>query len=333
MPGLTATARALRFSTDGATIDQQVAELLLDGRRIALGESCTAGLLAARIADPPGASRYLAGGVVAYSNEAKVELLGVPAQLIDDHGAVSPEVAEAMADGAIERFRADLGVGITGIAGPDGGTEDKASGIRLRLREARWGRGARARPGDPGGSQRHPRPLLHARPASGPAPAARRGLPALDGEAEPVRDRCLGRGARGPGRAARPHPLAGAAGGPGLGARLRLRLPARALRPLGGAVRLAAGRAGPERALELALGGDPLHLGAGAGRRAGRAGAAGAAPSRLAGRRDRVSRPDPAPRRRRPRRDRPVAAGVWLLRRTGRNRSTWPGRPSACGPW
>jgi nicotinamide-nucleotide amidase len=116
------------FSTDGMTIDEQVGELLRDRRRIALAESCTAGQLAARLAEPPGASSYLAGGIVAYSNEAKVELLGVPAALIEEHGAVSPEVAEAMADGAIARFDADLGVGITGIAGPDGGTEEKPVG-------------------------------------------------------------------------------------------------------------------------------------------------------------------------------------------------------------
>jgi nicotinamide-nucleotide amidase len=116
------------FATDGSTIDEQVAALLRNGRHIALGESCTAGLLAARLANPPGASDYLLGGVVSYSNEAKVELLGVPAELIERHGAVSPEVAEAMADGAAARFGADLGVGITGIAGPDGGTEDKPVG-------------------------------------------------------------------------------------------------------------------------------------------------------------------------------------------------------------
>jgi nicotinamide-nucleotide amidase len=116
------------FATDGSTIDEQVAALLRNGRHIALGESCTAGLLAARLANPPGASDYLLGGVVAYSNEAKVELLGVPAELIGRHGAVSPEVAEAMADGAAARFGADLGVGITGIAGPDGGTEEKPVG-------------------------------------------------------------------------------------------------------------------------------------------------------------------------------------------------------------
>jgi len=116
------------FSSDGSTIDEQVADLLRDRRRIALAESCTAGQLAARLAEPPGASSYLAGGVVAYSDEAKTDILGVPAELISDHGAVSPEVAAAMADGAIARFGADLGVGVTGIAGPDGGTEEKPVG-------------------------------------------------------------------------------------------------------------------------------------------------------------------------------------------------------------
>jgi len=116
------------FSLDGSTIDEQVAQLLRDRRRIGLAESCTAGLLAGRLADPPGASNYLLGGVVAYSNEAKTELLGVPVELIEREGAVSPEVAEAMADGAIERFGADLGVGVTGIAGPDGGSDEKPVG-------------------------------------------------------------------------------------------------------------------------------------------------------------------------------------------------------------
>jgi nicotinamide-nucleotide amidase len=116
------------FSRDGSTIDEQVAGLLRERHRIGLGESCTAGLLAARLAEPPGASQYLAGGVVAYSNEAKTELLGVPAELIAERGAVSPEVAEAMADGALARFDGDTGVGITGIAGPEGGTEEKPVG-------------------------------------------------------------------------------------------------------------------------------------------------------------------------------------------------------------
>jgi nicotinamide-nucleotide amidase len=115
------------FSTDGSTIDRQVADLLA-GHRIGLGESCTAGLMAARLTEPPGASAYVAGGVVAYSNEAKVGLLDVPADLIERHGAVSPEVAGAMAAGALGRFGADLACGITGIAGPDGGSEEKPVG-------------------------------------------------------------------------------------------------------------------------------------------------------------------------------------------------------------
>jgi nicotinamide-nucleotide amidase len=115
------------YSRDGSSIDEQVAALLAGGR-IGLGESCTAGLLAARLTERPGSSEYVAGGVVAYSNESKEELLNVPRALIQAHGAVSPEVAEAMADGAIARFRAGLGVGITGIAGPGGGTEEKPVG-------------------------------------------------------------------------------------------------------------------------------------------------------------------------------------------------------------
>jgi nicotinamide-nucleotide amidase len=115
------------FSTDGETIDAQVAELL-EGHSLGLAESCTGGLLAGRITRVPGASRYLAGSVVAYSDQAKVDLLGVDPVLIDAHGAVSPEVAEAMADGAIERFGADVACSVTGIAGPDGGTEEKPVG-------------------------------------------------------------------------------------------------------------------------------------------------------------------------------------------------------------
>ena len=115
------------FSTDGSSIDEQVAGLL-DGRRLAVGESCTGGQLSARLTDRPGASRYFAGGVVAYSNAAKAELLGVPAELIQRHGAVSEEVAEALADGALARFHADTAIGLTGIAGPEGGTPDKPVG-------------------------------------------------------------------------------------------------------------------------------------------------------------------------------------------------------------
>lgn len=115
------------FSLDGETIDSQVAGLL-QGHRLGLAESCSGGLLAARITDLPGASGYMAGGVVAYSNEAKAELLGVDPALIEAQGAVSPEVAEAMATGALQRFGADVAVSITGIAGPDGGSEEKPVG-------------------------------------------------------------------------------------------------------------------------------------------------------------------------------------------------------------
>ncbi len=115
------------FSTDGETIDSQVARLL-KGHRLGLAESCSGGLLAARITDLPGASAYMAGGAVAYSNEAKVELLGVDPNLIEAHGAVSPQVAAAMASGALERFGADISVAITGVAGPQGGSEDKPVG-------------------------------------------------------------------------------------------------------------------------------------------------------------------------------------------------------------
>ena len=86
------------------------------------------GLVAARLTDLPGSSAYVAGGVVAYSNEAKSDLLGVDPALIDAHGAVSEPVADAMAQGALGRFGADTAVAITGIAGPGGGTDDKPVG-------------------------------------------------------------------------------------------------------------------------------------------------------------------------------------------------------------
>jgi nicotinamide-nucleotide amidase len=116
------------FSLDGSTIDEQVAGLLR-GHTIAVAESCTGGQLAARLTDPPGASEYVRGGVVAYSNEAKVSHANVPEETIAAHGAVSCEVAEALADGARATFDAELGVGVTGIAGPGGGSEDKPVGL------------------------------------------------------------------------------------------------------------------------------------------------------------------------------------------------------------
>ena len=125
--GLRERHREETFSLDGETIDAQVATLLL-GHQLGLAESCSGGLLAARITDLEGASEYMAGGVVAYSNEAKADLLGVDPELIEAKGAVSPEVAEAMAIGALERFGADVAVSITGIAGPGGGSEEKPVG-------------------------------------------------------------------------------------------------------------------------------------------------------------------------------------------------------------
>jgi nicotinamide-nucleotide amidase len=131
------------FSDDGSTVDEQVARLLRgeslahDGtwsgggpaRTIATAESCTGGLLAARLTELPGSSDYLKGGIVVYSNDAKIAQAGVPPELIERHGAVSAEVAQALAAGARARLGADIGVGITGIAGPGGGTEEKPVGL------------------------------------------------------------------------------------------------------------------------------------------------------------------------------------------------------------
>jgi nicotinamide-nucleotide amidase len=115
------------FSEDGSTIDEQVATML-GGHRIAVAESCTGGMLASRLTDRPGSSAYFVGGLVVYSNQAKVSLAGVEQELIGRFGAVSEQVAAALAQGAIERLDADIGVGVTGIAGPDGGSDEKPIG-------------------------------------------------------------------------------------------------------------------------------------------------------------------------------------------------------------
>jgi len=119
------------FSTDGSTIDEQFATLLKGPPllSLAVAESCTGGLVAARLTERPGASAYLRGGIVVYSNAAKVSLAHVPRQMIETHGAVSEEVAVALAEGARTALGADLGIGVTGIAGPDGGSEDKPVGL------------------------------------------------------------------------------------------------------------------------------------------------------------------------------------------------------------
>jgi len=118
------------FSEDGRTVDEQVADMLRSrGWTIATAESCTGGLLAGRLTELAGSSEYVLGGLVIYSNEAKTRLAGVDPELIARVGAVSVEVAEALADGARERVGADVGVGITGIAGPGGGTPEKPVGL------------------------------------------------------------------------------------------------------------------------------------------------------------------------------------------------------------
>lgn len=117
------------FSPTGATVDELVARALTEaGATVATAESCTGGLMAGRLTDRAGSSAYLLGGLVVYANAAKTALAGVPAELIERHGAVSPPVARALADGARSRLGADYGVGITGIAGPGGGTPAKPVG-------------------------------------------------------------------------------------------------------------------------------------------------------------------------------------------------------------
>jgi nicotinamide-nucleotide amidase len=119
---------ATLFST-GPTLDEIVAAGFADrGLTVATAESCTGGLLAARLTEPPGSSGWVLGGVTAYANSAKEQLLGVPADVLAEHGAVSPEVAAALAEGGRVRFGADVGVGITGVAGPGGGTVEKPVG-------------------------------------------------------------------------------------------------------------------------------------------------------------------------------------------------------------
>jgi competence/damage-inducible protein CinA-like protein len=129
------------YSTDGQPLEAVIGGLLRSRKlTISVAESCSGGLLASRITDVPGSSDYFERGAVCYSNRAKEEWLGVPAHLIAAHGAVSEQVATAMASGIAERSGANVGIGITGIAGPGGGTPDKPVGtvaIAVRTPAAR----------------------------------------------------------------------------------------------------------------------------------------------------------------------------------------------------
>jgi nicotinamide-nucleotide amidase len=118
------------FAFRGETMEEVVGlRLAVNGFTLAVAESCTGGLVAHRLTEVPGSSSYFTEGVVTYSNEAKTRLLGVPAELIERHGAVSAEVAEAMAEGVKRRAATDFGLSVTGVAGPGGGTPEKPVGL------------------------------------------------------------------------------------------------------------------------------------------------------------------------------------------------------------
>lgn len=118
------------FGFDGDILEEILGQLLIKkGLSISVAESCTGGLIGAKLTDIPGSSRYFKGGVVAYSNEIKETVLGVPSKTLEAHGAVSKETAMAMADGVRKLAGSDLGLAVTGIAGPEGGTEAKPRGL------------------------------------------------------------------------------------------------------------------------------------------------------------------------------------------------------------
>jgi nicotinamide-nucleotide amidase len=117
-------------SSDGRELPEVVLDQLAEqGATLATAESCTGGLVSAWLTEVPGASAMFRGGAVTYTNEAKEDLVAVPQEMLVEHGAVSEPVARAMAEGTRERFGADWGIGITGIAGPTGGTADKPIGL------------------------------------------------------------------------------------------------------------------------------------------------------------------------------------------------------------
>jgi nicotinamide-nucleotide amidase len=118
------------FGADDQTLERVIVDRLTErGLKLGLAESCSGGLMAHRITNVPGSSDAFVAGIVSYSNEAKMSLLGVSCELIESHGAVSCEVAKAMASGARKAAGADIGIGITGIAGPGGATPTKPVGL------------------------------------------------------------------------------------------------------------------------------------------------------------------------------------------------------------
>jgi nicotinamide-nucleotide amidase len=134
------------YAQDEDSMEEVVGNLLRDRRyTVAAAESCTGGLLTSRLTDVPGSSAYVQLSIVAYSNAAKTALLGVPAALITTHGAVSEPVAVSMAEGVRVRAGSTIGVGITGIAGPDGGTPDKPVGTVAIAVDGPWGTHVRTR--------------------------------------------------------------------------------------------------------------------------------------------------------------------------------------------
>lgn len=117
------------MAKDSDSLEASVGRLLKDrGLKIAVAESCTGGLISHRLTEISGSSAYFECGIVVYSNESKTELLKVPREFIEAHGAVSPETAAKMAEGVRSMSRADLGLATTGIAGPTGGTPEKPVG-------------------------------------------------------------------------------------------------------------------------------------------------------------------------------------------------------------
>ena len=155
-PLLAGTEAAIRerlgpavYGTGETTLEEAVAQALTAKRvSVAVAESCTGGLLGQRLTNPPGASAYMDGGVITYSNAAKRRWLGVPEALLEQHGAVSAEVAKAMAEAVRKQAGTNLGIAVTGIAGPTGGTVDKPIGLVFialahtggtEVREVRYG--------------------------------------------------------------------------------------------------------------------------------------------------------------------------------------------------